>query len=50
MSLVPAVLYLIFMPETLSNAESSAAASNGMNEIAEENEEGEPSAPYGRLA
>lgn len=50
MSLIPAVLYLIFMPETLSDAESSTSASNGMNEIAEENEEGEPSAPYGRLA
>jgi MFS family permease len=50
MSLIPAVLYLFFMPETLSEIESAKnnAPAGEMNGIAEE-EEGQATAPYGRL-
>lgn len=50
MSLIPAVLYLFFMPETLSEIESAKnnASAGEMNGIAEE-EEGQATTPYGRL-
>jgi len=50
MSLIPAVLYLFLMPETLSESEAAKnnAPAGGMSGIAED-EEGEATTPYGRL-